>query len=304
VGILGREGKSAAAASDFYFGQFKHLDRLLLHHGRWFYMRISYFFVYYGWKNLLMTVIMFLFITRSAYSGFPAFSEFFITMYNLVIGMYLIGYYGVWEQDINDDMYPDVWAKLPLLYKSDKERDLFSYKRYIIWTIMGIGIAVVLEYFVNISFAEVDSIEGLSGFPVTYDSLYLVKSASIIIITLLVVLIDLKTFTWYTITVAIGLFTLGFLVMIYLLENLSYFGRGYGSLVDNDSTKFYLVLLIVTGVTIAVKLIINISEFEIFPSEVDKILKEKSKKGFLSISNLNPHIHPKDLLMSLHSRFF
>lgn len=96
VGILGREGKSAAAASDFYFGQFKHLDRLLLHHGRWFYMRISYFFVYYGWKNLIMTVLMFLYILRSAYSGYPAFSEFFITMYNLLIGMYLIGYYGVW----------------------------------------------------------------------------------------------------------------------------------------------------------------------------------------------------------------
>jgi hypothetical protein len=42
----------------------------------------------------------------------------------------------------------------------------------------------------------------------------------------------------------------------------------------------------------------------LFPSEVDKILKEKNNKGFLSISNLNPHIHPKDLLMSLHSRFF
>jgi len=96
VGILGREGKSAAAASDFYFGQFKHLDRLLLHHGRWFYMRISYFFVYYGWKNLIMTVLMFLYILRSAYSGYPAFSEFFITMYNLLIGMYLIGYFGVW----------------------------------------------------------------------------------------------------------------------------------------------------------------------------------------------------------------
>jgi len=72
-------------------------------------MRISYFFVYYGWKNLIMTILMFLFITRSAYSGYPAFSEFFITMYNLLIGMYIIGYYGVWEQDINDDIYPDVW---------------------------------------------------------------------------------------------------------------------------------------------------------------------------------------------------
>ena len=74
VGILGREGNGAASASDFYFGQFRHLDRLLFHHGRWFYARIAYFFVYYGWKNLLLTSMMFLYMLRSAYSGYPAFS--------------------------------------------------------------------------------------------------------------------------------------------------------------------------------------------------------------------------------------
>ena len=82
---------------------------------------------------------------------------------------------------------------------------------------MGISIAVILEYFINIAFAEVDATEGLSGFPVTYDSLYLTKSISVVIITLIVVIVDLKTFTWYTITVALLLFTFGFLVMVYLL---------------------------------------------------------------------------------------
>lgn len=77
---------------------------------------------------------------------------------------------------------------------------------------------------------------------------------------------DLKTFTWYTIAVAIMLFTIGFLVLVMVLENLSYFGRGYRSLIDNDSTKFYLVLVIVTGVTIAVKMIIRIGQVEFFPT--------------------------------------
>lgn len=140
---------------------------------------------------------------------------------------------------------------------------------------------------------EADSTEGLNGFPVTYDGLYLAKSVSVVIITLLVVIIDIKTFTWYTITIALTLFTLGFLVMVYLLENLSYFGRGYKSLADNDSSKFYLVIIVVTGVTIGVKLIINIGDSELFPTEIDKILKEKNNKGYLSIGNLNPHIHPK-----------
>lgn len=120
VGILGREGNSAASASDFYFGQFKHLDRLLLHHGRWFYMRISYFFVYYGWKNLMMSIMMFLYLLRCAYSGYPGFSEVFIVSYNMLIGIYIIGYYGIWAQDVNVDVHPNIWKKLPLLYKRAK----------------------------------------------------------------------------------------------------------------------------------------------------------------------------------------
>lgn len=89
---------------------------------------------------------------------------------------------------------------------------------------------------------------------------------SIVIITLLVVIMDLKTFTWYTIAIAISFFTVGFLMLVVVLENLSYFGRGYRSLIDNDSTKFYLVLLIVTGVTIVLKMIITSVQLEFFPN--------------------------------------
>jgi hypothetical protein len=41
-------------------------------------------------------------------------------MYNLAIGFFVIGYYGIWAQDINDDFHPDIWSKLPLLYKNSK----------------------------------------------------------------------------------------------------------------------------------------------------------------------------------------
>jgi hypothetical protein len=83
--------------------------------------------------------------------------------------MFLIGAYAVWEQDINDDVYPDVKEKLPLLYKNFKTTDLFSYKRYLIWSLMGVTIAVVLDYFINLTVAEVNTIVNASGYPATYD---------------------------------------------------------------------------------------------------------------------------------------
>lgn len=58
---------------------------------------------------------------------------------------------------------------------------------------------------------------GADGFPVTYDGLYNAKSISVVIITLLVLIIDIKTFTWYTITIVMGLFTIGLLALVYVL---------------------------------------------------------------------------------------
>ncbi len=117
VGILGKEGNSASAASDFSIGQFKYLDRLVLHHGRWFYYRLAYFFAYYGWKNLIMTLLLYFFMIDSAFSAFTGLSEPFIAVYNVVIGLVLVVYYAVFEQDINDDQYRPAYDLLPVFYK-------------------------------------------------------------------------------------------------------------------------------------------------------------------------------------------
>lgn len=69
VGIIGKEGNSASAVSDFSIGKFKFLDRLILHHGRWFYYRLSYFFIFFGWKNVIITLCIFFYLIESAFSG-------------------------------------------------------------------------------------------------------------------------------------------------------------------------------------------------------------------------------------------
>jgi hypothetical protein len=65
--------------------------------------------------------------------------------------MFLIVYYSVGAQDINDDFYPDIWRKLPDLYKSSKKTDLFSYYRYVLWTIMGISLSAALDIFIDLA---------------------------------------------------------------------------------------------------------------------------------------------------------
>lgn len=53
VGISGREGRAAVLASDFHFGQFRFLPRLLLIHGRWAMKRNLEVVMYMFYKNLV-----------------------------------------------------------------------------------------------------------------------------------------------------------------------------------------------------------------------------------------------------------
>eukprot|EP00069_Balaena_mysticetus_P016149 bmy_09703T0 len=59
VGISGQEGIQAVLASDYSFSQFKFLQRLLLVHGRWSYLRMCKFLCYFFYKNFAFTMVHF-----------------------------------------------------------------------------------------------------------------------------------------------------------------------------------------------------------------------------------------------------
>ena len=57
VGISGQEGIQAVLASDYSFSQFKFLQRLLLVHGRWSYLRMCKFLCYFFLFLLICTQV-------------------------------------------------------------------------------------------------------------------------------------------------------------------------------------------------------------------------------------------------------
>ena len=69
VGISGQEGMQAVLASDFSMAQFRYLERLLLVHGRWSYLRMCKFLKYFFYKNFAFTLCHFWY---AIFCGFSA----------------------------------------------------------------------------------------------------------------------------------------------------------------------------------------------------------------------------------------
>jgi len=69
VGISGQEGMQAVMASDYALAQFRFLERLLLVHGRWSYIRMCKFLKYFFYKNFAFTLCHFWF---AFFCGFSA----------------------------------------------------------------------------------------------------------------------------------------------------------------------------------------------------------------------------------------
>jgi len=81
VGISGQEGKQAVLASDFALARFAYLERLLLVHGRWSYLRMCKFLQYFFYKNFAFTLCH---VWYAFFCGFSAqvrhrFNEFLLS---------------------------------------------------------------------------------------------------------------------------------------------------------------------------------------------------------------------------------
>ena len=69
VGLSGREGNQAVLASDFSLAQFSFLERLLLVHGRWSYIRSCKYVRYFFYKNFAFTLCQLMYAFHNGFSA-------------------------------------------------------------------------------------------------------------------------------------------------------------------------------------------------------------------------------------------
>nr|XP_057927431.1 probable phospholipid-transporting ATPase IM isoform X2 [Doryrhamphus excisus]XP_057927432.1 probable phospholipid-transporting ATPase IM isoform X2 [Doryrhamphus excisus] len=122
VGISGQEGMQAVLSSDYSFAQFRFLQRLLLVHGRWSYLRMCKFLRYFFYKNFTFTFVHFWYAFFCGFSAQTVYDEWFITLYNLVYTALPVLGMSLFDQDVND-----MWSfQHPQLYVPGQQNLYFS----------------------------------------------------------------------------------------------------------------------------------------------------------------------------------
>uniref|UniRef100_A0A8D0EZU9 Phospholipid-transporting ATPase n=1 Tax=Strix occidentalis caurina TaxID=311401 RepID=A0A8D0EZU9_STROC len=141
VGISGLEGMQAVQCSDYALAQFSYLQRLLLVHGRWAYLRICKFLRYFFYKTFagLMAQVWFAF-----HSGFTAQVRdgWFLALYNIFYTAYPVLSVGLLEQDVSAKKS----LEFPELYVIGQQDELFNYRIFGVTLLHGVSTSLASFY--------------------------------------------------------------------------------------------------------------------------------------------------------------
>ncbi|NXC21569.1 AT8B3 ATPase, partial [Corythaeola cristata] len=188
VGISGLEGMQAVQCSDYALAQFSYLQRLLLVHGRWAYLRICKFLRYFFYKTFagLMAQVWFAF-----HSGFTA------QVRDAAIS---------WGH-----IHPDVSAKksleFPELYVIGQQDELFNYRVFSITLLHGVSTSLASFYIALWAFEDHVGSRAVGD----YESFAITVATSALLSVLVEIILDTKFWTalsFLTVTASLLLFCL------------------------------------------------------------------------------------------------
>uniref|UniRef100_A0A8C1B7V4 Phospholipid-transporting ATPase n=1 Tax=Cyprinus carpio carpio TaxID=630221 RepID=A0A8C1B7V4_CYPCA len=142
IGIMGKEGRQAARNSDYAITKFKHLKKMLLVHGHYYYIRIAELVQYFFYKNVCFIFPQFLYQFFCGFSQQPLYDTAYLTLYNISFTSLPILLYSLMEQHIN----MDILKRDPTLYRDIAKNSLLRWPTFIYWTFLGVFDAVVFFF--------------------------------------------------------------------------------------------------------------------------------------------------------------
>uniref|UniRef100_H0V7M9 Phospholipid-transporting ATPase n=1 Tax=Cavia porcellus TaxID=10141 RepID=H0V7M9_CAVPO len=277
VGISGQEGMQAVMSSDYSFAQFRYLQRLLLVHGRWSYIRMCKFLRYFFYKNFAFTLVHFWYSFFNGYSAQTAYEDWFITLYNVVYSSLPVLLMGLLDQDVSDKLS----LRFPRLYVVGQRDLLFNYKRFFVSLLHGILTSMVLFFIPFGAYLQTVGQDGEA--PSDYQSFAVTVASALVITVNFQIGLDTSYWTFVNAFSIFGSIALYFGIMfdfhsagIHVLFPSAFQFTGTAS---NALRQPYIWLTIILTVAVCLLPVVAIRflSMTIWPSESDKIQKQRKR---------------------------
>uniref|UniRef100_A0A8C9Y1H4 Phospholipid-transporting ATPase n=1 Tax=Sander lucioperca TaxID=283035 RepID=A0A8C9Y1H4_SANLU len=271
VGISGQEGMQAVMSSDYAFAQFRYLERLLLVHGRWSYIRMCKFLRYFFFKNFAFTLVHFWYSFFSGYSSQVAYEDWFITLYNLCYSSLPVLLVGLLDQDVNDKLS----LKFPKLYLPGQQGALFNYKNFFISLFHGIFVSLVIFFIPYGAFLQTMGQDGEA--PSDYQSFAIVTASSLIFTVNLQISLETSYWTFVNCFAVLGSIAIYFGIMfdihsagihVIFPSVFTFTGAASNAL---RQPYLWLTIILTVGISLLPVICIQFLHKSIWPSVGDKV---------------------------------
>lgn len=144
IGITGKEGLQAARISDYSIAQFRFLQKLLLVHGRWNYVRTAKYVLGTFWKEMLFYLTQALYQRWNGYSGTSFYESWSLSMFNTLFTSLPVIFLGILEQDLS----AATLLAVPELYSQGQRNEAFNIPKYFGWMFMATAEAMMVYFMV------------------------------------------------------------------------------------------------------------------------------------------------------------
>ncbi|ESO89585.1 hypothetical protein LOTGIDRAFT_124920, partial [Lottia gigantea] len=282
VGISGQEGMQAVLASDYALAQFRYLERLLLVHGRWSYLRMCKFLRYFFYKNFAFTLCHFWFAFFCGFSAQTLYDPYFISLYNVFYTSLPVLVLAMLDQDVNDDYS----VRYPKLYLPGLQDALFNKQKFL-WSV-GEGVLTSLILFF-IPYGAFLYSHGNSG-----QDLVDLQSFGTVVAAILVVSTNIRCALDTSYWTGFNHFVIWGSIIYFFCFILAFYSDGIGysyvgvALSVFSSPNFWLCLLLTCTVLLVPTVAYRFYQTNITPNLADKVrLQQRMKKTKSRSRDLN-----------------
>ncbi|KAF2159541.1 hypothetical protein M409DRAFT_60753 [Zasmidium cellare ATCC 36951] len=150
IGISGKEGLQAARVADYSIAQFRFLQRLILVHGRYQYVRTSKFVLLTFWKEMFFYMMQALYQRYNGFTGTSLYESWSLTVLNTLFTSLCVIVPGIFEIDLR----PDTLLAVPELYVYGQQNQGLNLKMYVAWMIHGAGCGIAVWYIIWASYGH------------------------------------------------------------------------------------------------------------------------------------------------------